>query len=127
MKTLISSVASMLLGLIIGWYVGHAHTKPEATAVVEQMLETTESSDAAEAIRDVRAIGLIQSGESQRAVQLLCTPIANYYSFYGSHTDKNEQRSKLRFLIEDLIRTNKIVADAMTNHMANQGTSGKVR
>jgi hypothetical protein len=119
MKTVISSAVSMALGALIGWYVARNCVKHATTEIVEQMVQTMEGSASVEIARDIRAISLIQSGESERAVQSLCAPIASYYYAYDTATGKDVRRLKLRVLIEELARTNKIVADEMKMHMIN--------
>ena len=90
------------------------------------MLQTMESQDGEEAARDVRAIKLIESGETQNAVQMLSRPIPQYYYLYAIHAGTDRQR-KMRAMIEELVSTNKIVADEMTNQMANFEIHGKIQ
>jgi hypothetical protein len=116
-RTLVSFTVCIVVGAIAGWYVGHNGAKHELSEVVEQMVQTIESSDAAETARDVRAIDLIGAGEAQNAMQVLCTPIANYYCTYEVHRGRADQRLQLHTLIEDLARTNKVVAEEIKRHM----------
>ena len=124
MKILVASVTSLFLGLMFGLCIGRVHAKREMTEAVQQMLQTVESSAGAEAGRDARAIGLIQGGETQQAVHLLCTPIAYYYDIYENDIVKDERRSRVRALIEELVRTNTIVAEEMTNHRTRYELKG---
>jgi hypothetical protein len=114
-KTLIGSLVLVSLGLVIGWYIGRSQRSPATSQAVEQMVETMESFEGAEAARDVRAISLIGSGGTESAVKLLCGPIANYYRQYVTDAYTNERRSRLLALIEDLMSTNKTVAYEVTN------------
>jgi len=128
MKTLIASAVSLLLGSMIGWYIGYGHAKHETTEAVEQMMQTMESSDGAEAARDILAIGLIGSGDTQKTVQLLSKPIAGYYYMYAIHAGTNDERAeKLRAQIEQLASTNQVVATEITNQMANFEIHGKIQ
>ena|ERR1017187_3260619 len=127
MKIAIISLISLLAGVGVGWYIGHGHAKHETTEVVEQMMQTIESSDALAAATSIRAIGSIQSGDMQRAVQLLSRPIANYYYIYTNDGTNDKRSTKLRALIEQLISTNKIAADEITNQMVNYEMPGRVK
>ena len=107
MKTTSISLISLLAGVGVGWYIGHGYAKHETTEAVEQMMQTMESSDGAEAARDILAIGLIGSGDTQKTVQLLSKPIASYYYMYAIHAGTNDERAeKLRAQIEQLASTN---------------------
>ena len=117
MKPLIISTASLLVGVAIGCYVGYSYCDRHVTnEAVEQMLQGMESSDGEHAARAVRVIELIDSGENQKAVQMLSRPIADYYSSYAIHAGIDREQ-KTRAMIEQLASTNKIVADAITNEM----------
>jgi hypothetical protein len=110
MKTLTTSAVSLLLGLVIGWYFEHRHSEREKTEIVQQMVQGTETSAALGATIAARAIQLIESGEAQQAVQLLSSPVAHYYSLYADTVRTDERSTKLRALIEQLARTNQVVA-----------------
>ncbi len=109
---------SFALGLVLGWYFEHHRAEREKTQIVQQMVEGLESSDGEQAARAVRAIELIQSRETQQAVQLLAGPLAYYQSVYGD-LSANERRSKLRSLIEELARTNQVVAARIAEFSTN--------
>ena len=115
MKALIASFVSLLLGVGIGWYFEHRHAEREMSDVVEQMQQPIESSDREKATRAIRAIEMIQSGESSNAVQLLSRPIADFYHFHA-HLAHNDERTKdLLIWIERYASTNSVVASAITN------------
>jgi hypothetical protein len=111
MKTLIASVAALLVGLGIGWYIGHRdydrHTTNEAVALAVQ---GAESSDALTAALWARAIQFIESGQTQQAVQLLSGPVAHYYALYGDTVSNDERSMKLRALIQELASSNQVVS-----------------
>jgi len=120
MKILIACAVSLLVGCVIGYYIGYSYYEKRVTnRAVEQMMLGIESSDGVQAARAIRSIELIGSGETQKAVQLLSRPIADYYCFYSIHAGTNEDRPlKILTMIEQLVRTNKIVADEISNQMA---------
>ncbi len=126
MKALIASGVSLLVGLAIGGYIGYRyHDRHITNEAVEQMLEGMESSERLEAARGIRAIELIQSGDSQQAVQMFSIPIADFYSWHVNLTH-NEQRTKdLLARIEQLARTNQAVAAQIKTAMDYGETNAK--
>ena len=121
MKTCLASVIFLLIGLAIGFYIGyrdyHKHIADEA---VQQLVESTESSDALLANFSVQTIGLIESGQEQKAVQMLSFPIAHYYYIYASSQFTNEQRLRLRAVIDKLASTNQVVAAQIAKEMSDK-------
>lgn len=109
MKIAIASAVALTLGLVLGWHYERHRAEREKTEIVQQMVEGLKSSDGEHAARAVRAIEFIESGEPQQAVRLLSGPIASYYTIYGVD-GATERQSKLRSLIEELARTNQVVA-----------------
>jgi hypothetical protein len=77
-------------------------------------VEGTEISEALQATVGARAIELIGAGDTQQAVQLLSGPIARYYALYSAAGRNDERSTKLRALIEQLARTNQVVAARIT-------------
>ena len=114
MKACVASIIFLLIGLATGFYIGyrdfHKHIADEA---VQQLVESGESSDALLATFSVKTIGLIESGQNQKAVQMLSFPLAHYYYTYSSSQFTNKQRLKLRAMIEELASTNQMVAAQM--------------
>ena len=94
MKALIASVVSLLFGLAIGWYIERGRAEHEKTQIVQQTVEGSETSDRERAVRAVRAIESIQSGDTQKAVQLLSTPVAQYYTLYTESGIRDEKRAE---------------------------------
>ena len=120
MKTCIASVISLLVGLAIGWPLGcHYYDRHYTNLAIQQMVEDIESSDAMTASLNTHAIGLIDSGQDQTAVQILSIPVASYYFLYASSQFTNEQRLKLRILIDRLASSNQIVAAQIAKEMSN--------
>jgi hypothetical protein len=115
MKTLIASVLSLAVGLLIGWTFGYRHSRHESTEAVQQLVDYTEASDAAQAARDARAIGLLESGDTKETVRLLSTPVAHYYAVYSNLSVNREQRSKVRALIEQVAKTNQVLASSISD------------
>lgn len=121
MKTFVTFLISLLLGLALGVYIGYRycyrHTSNQA---MQAMVESLESHDALLASMNANTIRLIDSGQDQMAVQMLSLPIASYYYVYASSRFTNEQRLKLRDMIDGLASTNQVVAAEIANHMSNK-------
>jgi hypothetical protein len=119
MKTLIALVVGLLAGLAVGWIGGSDYNDMHRPIqAVDAMVQGTEGSDAVAAARSVRAIELIESGRSDKAVRMLSRPIVDYYTEYGLRFD-TERRRKTRAMIEELMATNEIVAFEITNAAKN--------
>ncbi len=110
MKTLIASAVSLLVGLLIGWYFERQHAEAEKIEFSQLMVQGTESSVSLQAAEAARAIELIGSGQPEGALHLLCRPVAHYYVLYSTTVTNDERSVKLRSLIEELARTNQVLA-----------------
>ncbi len=119
MKTLGTSVACLLLGLVIGWYGQRRHVEHEKAQIVRDMVEGMETADREHALRAARAIESIQSSETQKAMQLLSSPVAHYYTIYTEPGTKEEKRAETRAVIEQLAKTNQIVAARIAEVSSN--------
>src|SRR5664280_697963 len=111
MKTLITFFVALMLGLVAGWYFEHRHAERQMTDVVEQMQQPIESSDREKAARAIRAIELIQAGESSNAVQVLSRPIVDFYHFHAGLTHNDERTKDVLAMIERFASTNRLIAD----------------
>jgi hypothetical protein len=111
MKTLIASFVALLLGLVAGWYFERLHAERKMTDVVEQMQQPIESGDREHAARAIRAIQMIESGESSNAVRVLSRPIVDFYQFHAGLTHNDERTKAVLALIEQLASTNTLIAD----------------
>jgi hypothetical protein len=118
MRTVFASTVCLIIGLGLGWYFERHRAEREKTEIVQLMVEASESSDGADAARSARAIQFINSGQPKEAVQLLSGPVAHYYSVYGA-LSANERRSKVRSLIDELARTNQVVAARIAEAATN--------
>ena len=119
MKILLTSVVSLVLGLAIGWYVQRSRFEHEKTQIVRDMVEGLETADREHALWAVRAIESIQSGDTQKGMQLLSSPVARYYTEYTEPGTKEEKRAETRTEIEHLAKTNQIVAARITELSSN--------
>ena len=126
MKTLIASVVSLLLGLAAGWYFEHRHAEHQMTDIVEQMLQPIEASDRLEAARGIRAIELIEAGNTNQAVEMFSFPIASFYSEYLNLTHNDKRTKDLLARIEQFAQTNQVVAAQIKTEMSYGTTNTTV-
>ena len=121
MKTFLASAVSLILGLGLGCYFEHHRAEREKTEIVQQMVERGESADRLLAVTAARAIQMVESGQSQQAVQMLATPVAHYYTLYSGAGTKEERRAETRALVEQLARSNQVVAARIAEMSTNSG------
>jgi hypothetical protein len=119
MRTIIAFVFCLALGVVVGWYIERNHAERVLTEGLAQGLQAIERCEAVEAAHGVRAVTLIQSGENDKAVRFLCAPIAHYYYIYSTTALQDRRGSQLRILIEELVKTNELVADEMNRYKTN--------
>lgn len=131
MKTLVASFVSLLLGLAIGWYFEHR----QADGEMKNAVKDVQIQNRQEAAIDLRAIELIQSGDTQQVVQLLSIPIASFYAWnmYLTHNDKatvpwnDEVTRGLLAQIEQFAQTNQVVAAQIQTNIDFGLTNGLTR
>jgi hypothetical protein len=110
MKLLIASFLSLAFGVIVGWHFEHRHVQREMTAFGAQMVESGEAFDRLEAARGIRAIELIEAGDTNQAVEMFTIPIAFFYSVHRDLTHNDERTKVLLAKIEQFVQTNHAVA-----------------
>ena len=112
MKTLVALVASLvslLVGVALGWYLGYARPATKANREAIKQFAIMDADDSMAAAIAVRAIPLIQAGESEKAVKGLVRPIGMFYRFHKPRVSTEEQ-SNLLTRIEQLAVTNQVIA-----------------
>jgi hypothetical protein len=115
MKIIIITLVSLLVGVGIGWYLGYTRPIAQASRDMHDEESAYESGDAKAAAIAIDTISCIDSGDTEKAVQFLSLPIAGYYNIYAKRIGTNEQRLKICDNIEQLARTNQIVAARIKN------------
>jgi hypothetical protein len=123
MKPIIVFVVCIVFAAGVGWYCGKTGS---ATREGQLLMQESEDDNAIATVYDIAAIRLIESGETQKSMRSLSVPIARYYYLYAIHAGTNEDRLKLLAQIEQLMRTNQVVANEITNQMANYEIHGKL-
>jgi len=109
MKIIIALIAGLLIGSGVGWYAGHTRPAAQANRGVEQLFTAMEWDDSKAANFAVKAIPVVESGDTQKAIHLLALPIGGWYRVYASKAGTNEERLTLRAKIEQLASTNSVV------------------
>lgn len=117
MKIIIASLVSLLVGVGIGWHLGYMRSNAQAVKEVGSVLEAQESGDAVAATFAVEAVRCIDSGDTQKAVQFLSLPIAHYCVVFAHNPSTDTGQLKLRARIDELARTNQVVAAQITKEM----------
>ena len=109
MKTIVTSLVSLLVGIALGWYVGYMRPNTKANREAMKHFAIIDADDSMAAAIAVRAIPLIQTGEGQKAVEELKRPIGMFYRFHKPRVSSEEQ-SNLLARIEQLATTNQVIA-----------------
>jgi len=114
MKALIVSIVCLTVGLAIGFVAGYHYYERNITSqATRQMMQLMDSGNRLQAARGVRAIELIQSGDTQQAIQMFSIPVAGFYSEYAHLSNNDEETRKLLVWIEQAASTNTAVASAI--------------
>lgn len=119
MKTYSASAISLAVGLMVGWYTERFISEREKTRMVQEMVEHTRGSEEERVARATLAIEAIESGQSNRAVELLAMPIAYYHALYGDSPSKDERTRRLLARIDELAKTNQLVAARIAEGATN--------
>jgi len=111
MKILVIFFVGLLLGLGLGWVFTLRHADHEVAEFVAQMPQPIEGGDWEHAAKAVRAIQMIESGDTSNAVRLLSRPMVDYYQFHANLTNNDKLTRDLLSAIEQLASTNTQIAD----------------
>ena len=109
MKLVIALSLGLFIGLGVGWYAGYTRPLTKANRDARRYMEALEMDDSMAAVFAVRAIPIVESGDTKKAVQCLAKPIGNYYRLYAAKAGTNDMRLSLRAKIEQLASSNSIV------------------
>lgn len=125
MKRYWPCIVALSLGIALGWFSSGERSRRDVASAINQMLEAIESAESANAARSVRVIQLLDAGEKQAAVKLLCTPIASVYRDYSGRGLPDERKNRLRVLIDELASSNQVVAAEISNNPATVESQSK--
>ena len=118
MRLAVAFTCGLVVGLAIGWFTGYIHPRNAATRRAMRFVDRAEPEFHGEAVYAIKAVQLIEAGDSNSAVKVLAGPIASYYRFYASQPGTNEHRLRARAVIDEMARTNSTIADRIQSEMA---------
>ena len=114
---LLVSILCLLLGLSVGWYIGHTRAVAETKQMVREDLEKirdhfheTEHQDEFAAALASRVFAALENGSMDKAKHALLTTIAIYYRAHGLDGNSNVIAA-----IERYASTNTAVSNAIYN------------
>jgi hypothetical protein len=111
MKVFITSTIALLVGMAIGSCIGYRYYEMHIISeTTKQTMEMVESFDRLEAARGIRAIELIEAGNTNQAIEMFSIPIASFYSEYLNLTHNDKQTKDLLARVEQFAQTNQVVA-----------------
>jgi len=108
-KIITALVVGLLIGSCVGWYAGHTRSARKEDRDEQQLFTSMEWDDSKAASFAVKAIPVVESGDTQKAVRLLALPIGEWYRVYATKPATDE-RLRLRSKIERLASSNSMVA-----------------
>jgi lipopolysaccharide biosynthesis regulator YciM len=127
LKALVASVFALVIGLSVGWYIGHRHAERDGDDAVRQFMQAYEGEETMEANRHLLALSMIYCGDTENTVRLLCRAEASFYCEYASLTHNDEQTTRALARIERFSRTNNYMAAVISNELSNELTSSGIR
>jgi hypothetical protein len=115
MKVAIISVLSLVIGIGAGWYFGYTRPNAQANRELQEKMDVGAVPDDFAASFAVDAINRIDAGDTRAAIQHLSLPIIHFVFDCRILPSTNKDRLQLLRSIDELIRTNQIVAAQITN------------
>lgn len=97
------------------------------TDIVEKLLQPIEASDRLQAARGIRAIQLIEAGNTNQAIRMFSFPIASFYSEYQGLSHNAKRTQDLLAKIEKFAQSNQMVAAQIKAEMSHGRTNAEVR
>lgn len=120
MKFFVPFVLGLLVGVVNTWLVVSFHPGREADRRGIAYLDRVEPEFGETAINALSTIPLIESGDTNAAIERLSHPIATYYRLYASEPGTNQYRAKMRDSIDKFARSNAIVAASIEQQMRRE-------
>jgi hypothetical protein len=120
MKSLIAFILGLAVGAAITWLVAYAHPRREADRRGLAYIDRVEPEFVGTAIYALSTIPLIESGDTNAAIERLSHPIATYYRLYAHSPGTNEYRAKMRDTIDKFARSNAVVAASIEREMRRE-------
>ena len=117
MRLAVPFVVGLVVGSVITWCVAYVQPTSRATRRAGWYMDRVEPEFSGAAIYALSTIPLIESGNTNAAIERLSHPIANYYRLYASNPGTNQYRARMRETIDRMARSNAIVAASIQREM----------
>jgi hypothetical protein len=116
--------AAALIGAVVGgfggWYAGYIHPATTANRRALLVAERLEPEYVGPALIALRTMPLIQSGDTNRATEILADAVADYYRAYAVELGTTDYRKRARTVIEATAQTNVVLAARIERKMTNE-------
>ena len=120
MKSVIPFVLGLVVGVTLAWLVAYVHPRRVADRRGLAYIDRVEPEFSGAAIYALSTIPLIESGDTNAAIERLSHPIATYYRLYASKPGTNQYRAKMRDTIDRLAGSNAVVAGSIEREMRRE-------
>jgi len=117
MKSLVSFILGLAIGVVVTWFVAYVHPRRVADRRGLAYIDRVEPEFSGTAVYALSTIPLIESGDTNAAIERLSVPIATYYRLYASEPGTNQHRAKMRDTIDKFARSNAVVAASIEREM----------
>jgi len=117
MKSPLTFILGLAVGATITWFVAYVHPRREADRRGLAYIDRVEPEFVGTAIYALSTIPLIESGDTNAAIERLSHPIAVYYRLYAHEPGTNQYRAKVRDAIDNFARSNATVAASIEREM----------
>lgn len=124
MRAFITFTVGCLLGLALGWFAGYIHPSTKANRQALEYMDRLEPQYIGPTLLAFRTIPLVESGDTNAAIERLSDAVADYYRAYGVTAGTNEYRTRARTVIEAMAQTNQILARRIEHRMTNDPLRG---
>jgi hypothetical protein len=120
MRIVIPFVVGLAVGSAITWFVAYVHPASQARRHAIEYVNRVEPEFSDAAIYALSTIPLIESGDTNAAIERLSHPIADYYRLYASNPGTNQYRAKMRETIDTMAHSNAVVAASIQREISRQ-------
>jgi hypothetical protein len=120
MKSVVSFIIGLAIGVAVTWFVAFVHPRRVADRRGLAYIERVEPEFSGTAIYALSTIPLIESGDTNAAIERLSHPIATYYRLYARDPGTNQYRAKMRDMIDKFARSNAVVAASIEREMRRE-------
>lgn len=120
MKSVVTFILGLVVGATIAWFVAYVSPRRVADRRGLAYIDRVEPEFSGTAIYALSTIPLIESGDTNAAIERLSHPIATYYRLYAREPGTNQYRVKMRDTIDKFARSNAVVAASIEREMRRE-------